>query len=77
MSAAYHFEKQSSPQPWPIIFSLLLLWSSLFSVFYLEEEGREEVEIKRKFFGKLKSHNENQYIKITNTKHLESTMLGN
>lgn len=77
MSAAYHFEKQSSPQPWPILFSLLLLWSSLFLVFYLEEEEREGVERKRKNLGELKSHNENQYIKIANTKHLENTMLGN
>lgn len=49
MSVAYQFEKQSSPQPWPILFSLFcFLCSCPFSIFYLEVEEREEVEIKTK-----------------------------
>lgn len=47
MCAAYHFQKQPSAQPWPAVFSLLLLGSCLFSLSFVEAEEREEAEMKK------------------------------
>lgn len=46
MSAAYHFQEQSSAQPWRALVSLLSLPSSLSLVFIVEAEEGEEAEIK-------------------------------
>lgn len=47
----------------------------IFSLCFVEAEEREEVEIRKEFMGKLKSHNKNHYITITISKILRRQCL--